>query len=364
MRGLSLNILRRYFYDPLNNLMEFGRCQTSATQRFYQHGHPATDLDQDRQTSIFRDQAQPLAQQRRTSMNADTTLLMTDLAQSVLQTLSYSDSRQYAFTAYGDCPGENDAPSLIGFNGESRDSITGHFPLGRGNRFYNPTLMRFNSADQFSPFLSGGINPYAYCGNNPINFSDPTGNIKRAFVEDKVYLDPVAWRSKRSPPPAKRPRMEPSVSFADESARFEPERVSVAGSSRPGTPKSLPQTSADQSNLAYFNNPTLERLGYDLPYTYKNHLELIDKPLTYNSGYARNRKAIAHSVDMRHAQGNPIELFATRAQKYRLENLVAGIHNKNTSAENRGNLERSYRFLGITIKVQSYRKEIRENGAS
>jgi len=42
-----------------------------------------------------------------------------------------------------------------------------------GARYYNPTLQRFISEDP-TDFL-GGINLYAYAGNNPIGFSDPVG---------------------------------------------------------------------------------------------------------------------------------------------------------------------------------------------
>lgn len=65
----------------------------------------------------------------------------------------------------------------LGFNGQWRDPITGWYHLGNGCRVYNPVLMRFHSPDQWSPFLSGEINPYAYCLSDPINHLDPTGHI-------------------------------------------------------------------------------------------------------------------------------------------------------------------------------------------
>ena len=37
--------------------------------------------------------------------------------------------------------------------------------------------MRFNSPDELSPFGDGGINSYAYCGGDPVNRYDPSGNI-------------------------------------------------------------------------------------------------------------------------------------------------------------------------------------------
>lgn len=85
------------------------------------------------------------------------------------------------YSAYGE---HFDAlASLLGFNGESLDPVSGWYLLGRGHRAYNPTLMRFLSPDALSPFDSGGINGYAYCQGNPITFRDPTGR-SRSLGED------------------------------------------------------------------------------------------------------------------------------------------------------------------------------------
>ncbi len=65
---------------------------------------------------------------------------------------------------------------LPGFNGERPDPFTGVSHLGNGYRAYNPILMRFNCPDNQSPFGVGGINPYAYCENDPLNFTDPSGH--------------------------------------------------------------------------------------------------------------------------------------------------------------------------------------------
>lgn len=66
---------------------------------------------------------------------------------------------------------------LLGFNGQPRDPLTGHYLLGNGYRAFNPVLMRFNSPDNASPFGKGGLNAYAYCLGDPVNMHDPTGHI-------------------------------------------------------------------------------------------------------------------------------------------------------------------------------------------
>lgn len=73
--------------------------------------------------------------------------------------------------------GSSTDKNQIKFAGTRVDSVTGLYHLGNGNRAYDPGLMRFLQPDVLSPFDGGGINPYAYALNDPINFSDPSGNI-------------------------------------------------------------------------------------------------------------------------------------------------------------------------------------------
>jgi RHS repeat-associated protein len=171
-----MKLLRQYHYDPLDRLTG----ETSAgrsTQRFYQEDDLVTEMGDQGQLTILRQGEEPLAQHRTVSGVDDTMLLATDRAHSVLQTLAGTNRQQMVYTAYGHRTGESGLSSLLGFNGEARDAITGHYLLGQGTRAFNPVLMRFNSPDELSPFDSGGINPYAYCGGDPINRYDPTGKI-------------------------------------------------------------------------------------------------------------------------------------------------------------------------------------------
>ncbi|QBX68329.1 RHS repeat-associated core domain-containing protein [Serratia quinivorans] len=71
----------------------------------------------------------------------------------------------------------NPVDFLPGFNGERCDPVSGSYHLGNGYRAYNPVLMRFNCPDSLSPFGEGGINPYAYCAGDPVNFTDPSGHM-------------------------------------------------------------------------------------------------------------------------------------------------------------------------------------------
>jgi len=93
-----------------------------------------------------------------------------------------AQSFSFSHTPYGHSePGK----CLLAFNGEFLDALTELYPLGHGHRLYSPTLQRFCSPDTQAPFGLGGINHYAYCGNDPINWHDPGGRW-RQLVQARV----------------------------------------------------------------------------------------------------------------------------------------------------------------------------------
>ncbi|MBK5005452.1 RHS repeat-associated core domain-containing protein [Pseudomonas sp. S32] len=83
-----------------------------------------------------------------------------------------------AYTCYGH--GGLDT-AFLGFNGEWRQPLPGFYALGSGHRMYQPSLMRFLTPDELSPFGKGGVNTYAYCLNDPINLMDVTGRAPGRF---------------------------------------------------------------------------------------------------------------------------------------------------------------------------------------
>ena len=156
-----------YQYDPLDRLIA-----ANTAQRFYNNTRIATEIEGTIKRSFFEHDARPLAQQQA----GTTTLLATDAQASVLHSVSTTQSAPHTYTPYGHRPVENGLLSVLGFNGERPDPLSGYYLLGQGYRAFNPALMRFNSPDSFSPFGEGGINAYAYCAGDPINSSDPTGH--------------------------------------------------------------------------------------------------------------------------------------------------------------------------------------------
>jgi RHS repeat-associated protein len=166
-----------YRYDALDRLMGVEPFAASSTTRMYRDGRLATQLEGGQQHSLFEAGDHLLAQSTHSGNRTVNTLLGCDQQRSVVQSVSGNRVQHSAYTPYGGQPAEGGVHSLLGFNGEQPDPVTGCYLLGNGYRAYNPQLMRFHSPDSMSPFDSGGINPYAYCLGDPVNMSDPTGHF-------------------------------------------------------------------------------------------------------------------------------------------------------------------------------------------
>ncbi|MGE8069649.1 RHS repeat-associated core domain-containing protein [Pseudomonas sp. NPDC089569] len=157
-------LLCRYHYDPLDRLVDTTPSAQTSAQRFYLKDRLSTEIQGAVQRSIMQHDDQLLAQQQHQSGTTQTRLLATDQQRSVLNALDATRPHPLAYSPYGHRPAENGLLSLLGFNGERPDPVTGWYLLGNGYRAFNPVLMRFNSPDSWSPFGEGGVNGYAYCG--------------------------------------------------------------------------------------------------------------------------------------------------------------------------------------------------------
>ena len=91
--------------------------------------------------------------------------------------LSNHPNLDLAYTAYG-FSGISQHSSIVGFAGQWRDAVSGLYPLGNGRRMYSPSICRFTSPDGLSPFGRGGVNTYAYCSGDPVNYVDPSGHSR------------------------------------------------------------------------------------------------------------------------------------------------------------------------------------------
>lgn len=96
---------------------------------------------------------------------------------------------EYAYDAWGNCTilsgASNDLVSNnpIRYRGYYFDAESGVYFLNA--RYYNPQWRRFISPDSteyIDPESVNGLNLYAYCYNDPVNYADPSGNSVIASV--------------------------------------------------------------------------------------------------------------------------------------------------------------------------------------
>jgi RHS repeat-associated protein len=119
---------------------------------------------------------QPLAEQELNTPGS-TIFLATDANKSNLRAHGLNEQESYNYSAYGYATNLPSNGTDTGFNGEHIDKTVQGYLLGLGYRAYNSQLMRFHSPDNMSPFGNGGLNAYAYCSDDPINFNDPSGHM-------------------------------------------------------------------------------------------------------------------------------------------------------------------------------------------
>ncbi|ANN72544.1 RHS repeat-associated core domain-containing protein [Bordetella bronchialis] len=120
-----------------------------------------------------------------------------------------------------------------GFTGARSDPITGAYPLGNGYRWHLPALMRFNAADDFSPFGAGGINAYAYCTGDPVNYDDPGGHVGIwGEIIEASFQDAVAEQRETRLPDAGS-YQEAKQQYADDLAQYMQQAMQAQGASSP-----------------------------------------------------------------------------------------------------------------------------------
>ncbi|WCM51497.1 RHS repeat-associated core domain-containing protein [Pseudomonas sp. WJP1] len=170
------DVICRYHYDALDRLVGTKTANDEELRRFYCRKHLITEIQGVVKRSIFQQNDFLLAQKNKTVGADQTSLILTDQMRSVLQAVNGGPSVPIVYSPYGHRSDEVAMLSLLGFNGERADPITGYYFLGNGYRAFNPMLMRFNSSDSASPFGKGGLNSYAYCSGDPVNRFDENGH--------------------------------------------------------------------------------------------------------------------------------------------------------------------------------------------
>ena len=96
------------------------------------------------------------------------------------QVISYEEYYPYGSTSYQAVRARTETPKRYRYTGKERDTETGLYY--HGARYYAPWLGRWTSCDPAG--LVDGPNLYAYVGDNPVAYGDPSGK------EARVILDP------------------------------------------------------------------------------------------------------------------------------------------------------------------------------
>ncbi|WP_046236674.1 RHS repeat-associated core domain-containing protein [Pseudomonas syringae pv. coryli] len=177
MSSPDVSLIGSYRYDALDRLASIAPAGQEVVRRFYRNNRLSTAIQGTYHQSVVQTEDLLLAMRRGEPDRVLFDLLATDQASSVLHSLDAMRNQAFVYSPYGMRSPQTSALGVPGFTGQTIDPVTGYYLLGNGLRAFNPTLMRFNSPDTLSPFGKGGINGYAYCGGDPVNNVDPTGQV-------------------------------------------------------------------------------------------------------------------------------------------------------------------------------------------
>ncbi|MFZ0959336.1 MAG: RHS repeat-associated core domain-containing protein [Terriglobia bacterium] len=108
---------------------------------------------------------------QRTDANGPANFLTDGLGSTIALTGTGGNTiAQYTYDPYGNTTMTGNSANPYQYTGRENDGTGLYYDRVR---YYNPTLQRFISEDPIG--MAGGIDLYAYVGNNPISFRDPFG---------------------------------------------------------------------------------------------------------------------------------------------------------------------------------------------
>ncbi|WP_252238417.1 RHS repeat-associated core domain-containing protein [Clostridium sp. VAP51] len=94
---------------------------------------------------------------------------------------------EYWYDAFGNVlDSKEEVHNRITYTGQQFDGITQQYYLRA--RYYNPVIGRFTQEDVYR---GDGLNLYAYCGNNPVAYYDPSGYVTKTYYPDLFDLSKI-----------------------------------------------------------------------------------------------------------------------------------------------------------------------------
>ncbi len=100
---------------------------------------------------------------------------------------SYLDS--YSYLPFGEVSSASGSlPNPFQYNGQAGVMAQGNGLDYMRSRWYDPSQGRFTQSDPMG--LAGGTNLYAYAGNNPVSFADPSGLNPAVVIVGDLILSP------------------------------------------------------------------------------------------------------------------------------------------------------------------------------
>ncbi len=187
----SGNVRTYFLYDGLTPVCELGADgSVLATNTFGANGLLARRSFSALKPVSGLKGAEPEVGERISVTAASSVFYTFDQQGSVAQRLNPDGSirSSHLFDAFG--VSASILPDPFGYNGQwgyYSDGETGLYQLG--HRYYDPSTGRFLTRDPIGS--RGGVNLYGHVGNNPINWSDPTGyQVAETAAAGACLLDP------------------------------------------------------------------------------------------------------------------------------------------------------------------------------